>query len=30
MAVDSWRPFTHTVERWDPFRDLTEIQIDVM
>jgi HSP20 family protein len=26
MAIDHWRPFGASVARWEPFRDLTDIQ----
>lgn len=26
MAIDRWRPFAVPLSRWEPFRDLTEIQ----
>lgn len=29
MALDRWRPFTQTLERWDQFRDLNEIQAEM-
>lgn len=29
MAVERWRPFGRTLERWGPFRDLEDIQSEV-
>src|SRR5512134_2167003 len=29
MAIDRWRPFGASVSRWEPFRDLTDIQHEV-
>jgi len=26
MAIDRWRPFGASLSRWEPFRDLTDIQ----
>lgn len=29
MTMELWRPFSRSVERWDPFRDLSDIQSEM-
>lgn len=29
MAIDRWRPFGASVSRWEPFRDLSDVQHEV-